>query len=79
MLASPGCDGLPENVLDQTASSIARPIRCENFSEWLDRDGSFGRKYPDLMVRVSGYSAYFVDLTKEVQDEIIARTEHCSA
>jgi pyruvate formate-lyase/glycerol dehydratase family glycyl radical enzyme len=37
------------------------------------------QKYPDLMVRVSGYSAYFVDLTKEVQDEIIARTEHCSA
>lgn len=36
------------------------------------------QKYPDLMVRVSGYSAYFVDLTKEVQDEIIARTEHCS-
>ncbi|MDM7999213.1 MAG: formate C-acetyltransferase/glycerol dehydratase family glycyl radical enzyme [Dehalococcoidia bacterium] len=36
-------------------------------------------KYPDLMVRVSGYSAYFVDLTREVQDEIIARTEHCSA
>jgi pyruvate formate-lyase/glycerol dehydratase family glycyl radical enzyme len=37
------------------------------------------QKYPDLMVRVSGYSAYFVDLTKEVQDEIMARTEHCSA
>ena len=36
-------------------------------------------KHPDLMVRVSGYSAYFADLTKEVQDEIIARTEHCSA
>jgi len=37
------------------------------------------QKYPDLMVRVSGYSAYFVDLTKEVQDEIMARTEHCGA
>jgi pyruvate-formate lyase len=33
-------------------------------------------KYADLMVRVAGYSAYFVDLSKEVQDEIIARTEH---
>jgi pyruvate-formate lyase len=31
------------------------------------------------MVRVSGYSAYFIDLTKEDQDEIISRTEHCSA
>ena len=35
-------------------------------------------KHPGLMVRVAGYSAYFADLTKEVQDEIIGRTEHCS-
>lgn len=33
-------------------------------------------KYPGLMVRVAGYSAYYADLTKEIQDEIIARTEH---
>ena len=31
-------------------------------------------KYRGLMVRVSGYCAYFVDLVKDVQDEIIART-----
>ena len=30
----------------------------------------------DLVVRVAGYSAYFVQLGKVVQDEIIARTEH---
>jgi len=30
-------------------------------------------KYKDLLVRVAGYSAYFVDLTKDVQDEIISR------
>jgi len=35
-------------------------------------------EYRGLMVRVAGYSAYFADLTKEVQDEIIDRTEHCS-
>ena len=29
----------------------------------------------DLLVRVSGYTAYFVDLTPELQDEILARTE----
>ncbi|MGL4861214.1 MAG: choline trimethylamine-lyase, partial [Enterobacteriaceae bacterium] len=28
----------------------------------------------DLIVRVAGYSAYFVELCKEVQDEIISRT-----
>lgn len=31
-------------------------------------------RYRDLVVRVAGYSAYFVELTPEVQDEIIART-----
>ncbi|MDH5374274.1 MAG: glycyl radical protein [Candidatus Bathyarchaeota archaeon] len=33
-------------------------------------------KYRDLIIRVAGYSDYFVDLDKELQDEIIARTEH---
>lgn len=31
--------------------------------------------YRDLIVRVAGYSAYFVELCKDVQDEIISRTE----
>ena len=31
--------------------------------------------YRDLLVRVGGYSAVFVDLTKELQDSIIAREE----
>jgi formate C-acetyltransferase len=31
--------------------------------------------YQDLVVRVAGYSAYFVDLAKNMQDEIIRRTE----
>lgn len=32
-------------------------------------------KYPDLIVRVAGYSAYFNDLPKGIQDDIIRRTE----
>lgn len=32
--------------------------------------------HTDLLVRVAGYSAYFVDLSKGLQDSIIARTEH---
>jgi formate C-acetyltransferase len=32
--------------------------------------------YRDLIVRVAGYSDYFCDLSRELQDEIIARTEH---
>ncbi|ERK31773.1 glycyl radical protein [Clostridium intestinale] len=34
------------------------------------------QKYKDLVVRVAGYSAQFVVLAKEVQDDIISRTEH---
>ncbi|AOT69804.1 pyruvate formate lyase family protein [Geosporobacter ferrireducens] len=32
--------------------------------------------YRDLVVRVAGYSAYFVQLSKEMQNEVIERTEH---
>ena len=41
------------------------------------------KKYPekhrDLVVRVSGYSAYFNDLTESMKDELINRTMHCLA
>ena len=33
-------------------------------------------KHSDIMVRVAGYSAYFVQLTEGLQDEVIARTEN---
>ena len=32
--------------------------------------------YPELTVRVGGFSAYFVELERAVQDDIIARTAH---
>jgi formate C-acetyltransferase len=33
-------------------------------------------QHRDLIVRVAGYSDYFCDLIRPLQDEIIARTEH---
>jgi len=33
-------------------------------------------QHRDLIVRVAGYSDYFCDLSKELQEEIIERTEH---
>jgi len=33
-------------------------------------------QYKTLSVRVVGYSAYFVTLSKKVQDDIIERMEH---
>jgi formate C-acetyltransferase len=32
-------------------------------------------KYKDLVVRVAGYTAFFIDLNREIQDDIIDRTE----
>ena len=34
--------------------------------------------YKDLLVRVAGYSTQFVNLSKSMQDAIIARTEHAA-
>ena len=31
--------------------------------------------YKSLIVRVAGYSAYFVELSSDLQDDIIARTQ----
>ncbi|MCK9229698.1 MAG: hypothetical protein M0Q23_05370 [Syntrophales bacterium] len=36
----------------------------------------YPEKYRDLIVRVAGFSAYFADLSKGLQDHIIMRTEH---
>jgi len=36
-------------------------------------------KYPDLVVRVSGYNAHFVEMDTFVQDAVIERTEHMIA
>jgi formate C-acetyltransferase len=33
-------------------------------------------EYTDLLVRVAGYSAYFTQLHRDVQEDIIRRTEH---
>ncbi len=45
-------------------------------TELLKRAQSEPGSYRDLIVKVGGYSAYFVDLGREIQDEIISRSEH---
>lgn len=35
-------------------------------------------KYRNLIVRIAGYSAYFTDLSADLQDDLIARTEHAA-
>ena len=33
------------------------------------------QSYRDLVVRVAGYTAFFIDLNKDIQNDIIDRTE----
>jgi formate C-acetyltransferase len=47
-------------------------VRAEALREAQARPG----EHRDLIVRVAGYSDYFCDLSRELQEEIIARTEH---
>jgi formate C-acetyltransferase len=44
--------------------------------ETLRRAQQKPEEYKNLLVRVTGYNAYFVMLGKEIQDEIIARESH---
>ena len=44
--------------------------------ETLRRAQAHPEQHRDLIVRVAGYSDYFVNLTPALQDEIIKRTEH---
>jgi pyruvate-formate lyase len=45
-------------------------------AETLRKAQAHPEQYRDLIVRVAGYSDYFCDLSAELQEEIITRTEH---
>ncbi len=45
-------------------------------AETLKKAKAEPEAHRDLIVRVAGYSDYFIELTEELQDEIIRRTEH---
>ena len=52
-------------------------IQFNIFSPETLRDAqAHPENYKDLLVRVAGYSTQFVNLSKSMQDAIIARTEH---
>jgi len=45
-------------------------------NEELKNAKAVPEKYGDLIVRVGGFSAYFVQLSNQIQDDIILRSEH---
>ena len=44
--------------------------------ETLKAAQKYPQEYKNLVVRVAGYSAFFIDLDKDIQDEIITRQQH---
>jgi formate C-acetyltransferase len=45
-------------------------------SETLQRAMEKPSEYGDLLVRISGYNSYFVELNRDMQRELIERMEH---
>ena len=45
-------------------------------AETLRRAKETPEQYSDLVVRIGGYSDYFVHLSSNMHDEVILRTEH---
>ena len=72
-------DKFAEKVVDFTETFMRRGGMHIQYNildaETLRKAKNYPEQYKDLIVRVAGYSAYFVLLAPEVQDEIIARTE----
>ncbi len=72
-----------KNGMDKLVSLIRSYFRMDGHhiqfnvvdAETLRKAQAHPEQYRDLIVRVAGYSDYFVDLTPDLQNEIIKRTE----
>ena len=71
--------GTPIEIVDSIAkyldkhNALLLQIGCVRHEDMVEAQ-KHPERYQDLLVRVSGFSARFVVLDKEVQDEIIQRS-----